>query len=88
MKKTILTLSLLVVSLGVFMPAAANAATNPQIRVQIGSRHHRHWDRGRHNGWYNGRRAYYYNYNPNDTRYVRRYYNTNGRRVVRYYWNY
>jgi hypothetical protein len=88
MKKNILVLTLLAFSMGMFIPVSSVAASaDPQIRVQIGKRH-RHRDRGRHRGWYNGRRAYYYTYDPHDTRYIRRSYYNNGRRVIRWYWNY
>lgn len=93
MRKLTVILSLFLFSMSMFLPATAsarsvNAVDKPQIRVQIGQRRYRGGNRGRHLGWYNGRRAYYYNYNPSDRRYVRRYYNNNGRRVVRWYWNY
>ena len=92
MKKKFVVLTLLVFSMGMYIhataaPASANAVGNPQIRVQIG-KNRKHRNRGRHDGWYNGRRAYYYNYNPYDRRYVRRYYISNGQRVTRWYWNY
>ena len=93
--KKLITLALFVFSLGIFVPetasaspATATAVGAPQIRVRIGRRTRYHRNRGRHIGWYNGRRAYWYSYDPRDTRYVRRYYNNNGQRVVRWYWNY
>lgn len=94
MRKKFVVLTLLVFSMGMYIPAiaapaSANAVGDPQIRVQIGKKkRHHHRNRGRHLGWYNGRRAYYYNYDPGDRRYVRRYYVSNGRRVTRWYWNF
>ena len=93
MKQAVITITLLAFSIGMFVPATASAAPvnavgDPQIRVQIGRTRRYHRDRGRHRGWYNGRRAYFYTRNPYDTRYVRRSYYNNGVRVTRWYWNY
>jgi hypothetical protein len=91
MRKKLVVFTLFVFSIGMYIPVAAmpepvNAVGEPQIRVQIGRGRRR--NRGRHLGWYKGRRAYYYNSNPYDRRYVRDYYYVNGRRYVRWYWNY
>ena len=103
MKKTLLTLTFMVTSSVVFLPVPGISATNadpwvttktspPQISVQIGRRNRRNsrWWR-RHHGWYQGRRARYYNRNRYRTmsgrRVVRQTYYVNGRRytrVVRY----
>jgi hypothetical protein len=83
MKKKLAILVLSLSSLLVFLPSFTPA--DAQIRVQIGRNH---YDRGRHRGWYQGRRMYYYNYNVQQPEYVQQTFYVNGRRYtrwVRYY---
>jgi len=88
MKKKILTLTFLIISGFVFLPAQAYSSVNsltvkPQVQVYIGRRH----DRGLHRGWYRGRRMAWYHYNPGYSGWSRQVYYINGRpyyRWVRY----
>jgi len=80
MKKKLAILVLSLSSLLVFLPSFTPA--DAQIRVQIGRG--RHYDRGEHRGWYQGRRMRYYTYNVGRPEYVQQTYYVNGRRYVRW----
>jgi hypothetical protein len=103
MRKKLVILMFILASGVVFMPsradaagsslsiAAGNSSTMVQPKFKKGKfKGNRGFngDRGRHLGWYKGRRAYWYAYDPYDSRYVRRVYYVNSRPVIRWVWTF
>lgn len=94
MRKKVIVLALMLISGIIFLPEQTRAASGsestsitlnsstPQIRVRIGQRRGRNWNRGRHRGWERGRHRGWYK--QARTRQVRQVYWRNGRRYVRY----
>ena len=99
MRKKLVILMIILASGVAFMPsraiagaagsslsmAAGNSSTTVQPKFKKGKFK---GDRGRHLGWYKGRRAYWYAYDPYDPRYVRRVYYVNRRPVIRWVWTF
>ena len=99
MRKKLVILMIILAAGVAFLPSRANAAGS-SLLVAAGSssttvqpkfkkgKFKVKGDRGRHLGWYKGRRAYWYAYDPYDSRYVRRVYYVNSRPVIRWVWTF
>ena len=93
MRKKIVILGLLfatwvVLPIQSYADAAETRASTTVAAKGTAIQPRRKGNRGRHLGWYKGRRAYWYARNPYDRRYVRQVYYINGRPHVRWIWMY